>query len=81
MAKEIDIEDLKQAVLDEAESRRLNAGYAGRMDDGGARLLKDQVKYYSLGQMGKIPEEWMKFATKLDPEYELYQRLKNKFEK
>lgn len=79
--KPVSIEALKCAVLQEAEARRDSAGHNGRMDDGGAGWLENQVKFYTYGQNGEIPEEWNKIAQTLDPEYETYQRLKRKFER
>ena len=76
----MDIEKLKQRVLAEAEARRESAGFNGSHHDGGASVLEMQVEFYTLGQQGKIPHTWKKFEQEFDPEWEEYQRLKNKFE-
>ena len=79
------IEDIIKLVLIDAEKRRNDAGYAGRMDDGGASALKEQVEYYLAGMNGEIPENWQKYVKEIkilsDPEYRDYLRLKEKFGK
>ena len=74
------IEGLKQMVLEAAEQAREDAGFSGRLDDGGAGRMKDQVKFYEYGQRGVVPTEWEKHLKKLDPEWEEFQRLKKRFE-
>lgn len=74
-----------ELVLDDAKSRREEAGFGGRWDDGGARSLEDQVKLYRYGQQNALPPEWKQYAEQaqrqVDPEYAEYVRLKGKFEK
>ena len=80
----IDIKEVIKIVLIDAEKRRNDAGYGGRMDDGGASALKEQVEYYLAGMNGEIPENWQKYVKEIkilsDPEYANYIRLKQKFE-
>lgn len=78
MSIEGDIEKLKKAVMAEARDRRDAAGLNGRGIDG-ADELEDQVRFYTYGQHGALPPEWEKYEHRLDPEYETYLRLKEKF--
>lgn len=66
-------------VLNDASSKRNDAGYGGRMDDGGASRLEDQVKFFQYGLACKLPTEWEGYKKLLDPEYVEYVRLKRKF--
>lgn len=75
----MDIEKLKTVVLEEAKERENLAGQSGSHDDGGASLLKMQVKYYELGQRGITPDNWKTFEYKADPEYKEFLRLQKKF--
>jgi hypothetical protein len=76
----MEIEQIIEAVLDEATKRSASSGYSGEMNDGGANELRMQVRFYRHGQRGSIPIEWS-FARKvLDPEYQTYLNLKKKFE-
>lgn len=79
MSSKIDVEKLMNLVLKAAESARMDAGYGGRHDDGGASHMEAQVRFYRLGQRNEIPDEWKTFANQLDPEYETFLRLKEKF--
>ena len=79
MADKQQIERLKQVILEVAGNKRDYAGHGGRMDDGGAARLEDQVRFFTLGQQGDIPVEWSEYEKYLDPEWEEYQRLKGKF--
>lgn len=68
-------------VLKDADNKAEDAGFGGRMDDGGASSLREQVAFYKAGMNNIIPKEWLKYEEILDPEYSEYIRLKNKFEK
>lgn len=71
---------LIQKITDVAKQRREDAGYDGRWDDGGASRLEEQVRFYCAGGgNGPIPAEWREYEKLIDPEYETYQRLKEKF--
>jgi len=81
--KPMDIEKVIAAVLAEARKVREDAGYGGRMDDGGASKLEDQVNYYRYGMTRTLPPDWGTFAEQVereeDPEYAEYLRLQKKF--
>lgn len=77
----IDIQKLINLVLADAKKSREDAGYSGRMDDGGASRLEDQVKFYNYGRNGATPPEWEHYEKQLDPEFQEYQRLKKKFDR
>lgn len=73
-------ERLIYKILDVAKKLREDAGYDGRWDDGGAARLEEQVRFYCAGgAIGPIPFEWREYEKLIDPEYETYQRLKEKF--
>lgn len=76
--KEI-IDKLIPLVLKDAESKKLDAGYSGRWDDGGGGRLEEQVKFFQYGLRGQVPPEWKEYEKLLDPEYIEYLRLKRKF--
>jgi hypothetical protein len=79
------IEAVKARVLKKADAQEMNAAYSGAHHDGGARRMRDQVKFYEYGQKGMVPPEWEEIAEQVskeaDSEWGEYQRLKNKFEK
>lgn len=77
----VKINDLIAVVLRAAHKRREDAGYEGRSSDGGARELEEQVKFYNYGRAGAVPEEWKQYANQLDPEYQEFLRLQQKFGK
>lgn len=70
-------------VVNEAQTRRDNAGYAGRWDDGGSDALLREVEAYQAGRAGTVPPSWQpiieKHVQQLDAEYQEYLRLANKF--
>jgi hypothetical protein len=66
-------------VLEAAKTAREDAGYGGRMDDGGASILEAQVKFFQHGLACRLPPEWEQYKKLLDPEYTEYLRLKRKF--
>ena len=75
----LDIEELKKLALKAAEGAEYDAGMGGAMHDGGATVMRMQVKFYEMGQRGEIPAEWAEYAKKLDPEWPEYVRLAEKF--
>lgn len=83
MRKEVDIHKVIDLVLAAAHESSEAAGMNGSWSDGGASILKTQVEYYRYGMRGDIPPYWQKYADQAqamsDPEYDTYQRLKEKF--
>jgi hypothetical protein len=75
------IDEIIKLVLKSAVKAREDAGYGGRHDDGGARHIEEQVKFFNYGLARQMPPEWQDFANQFDSEYSEYQRLKKKFEK
>ena len=75
------IEQLIKMVLSAADKAGKDAGYGGRMDDGGAARLREQVKFYEYGASGVVPTDWKRFEEQLDPDWGEYQRLRIKFQK
>ena len=75
--------DVFLIIEKEAETRNLNAAYGGSHGDGGASILRDQVKFYKYGRDGLIPPEWEPYIRQAererDPEYAELMRLKKKF--
>jgi hypothetical protein len=67
-----------------AEQRRLDAGYSGSYDDGGARMLEEKVEAWEAGLNGTIPKcisnLHKEFSKTIDPEYQKYLELKKRFE-
>ncbi len=72
-------------ILIEARYIREAAGMGGRWDDGGAKVLEEQVKFFQYGKSRMLPPEWEKYARQVennaDPDYKQYLLLKKKFEK
>ena len=66
-------------ILRDASNRRNDAGYGGRMDDGGASNLEDQAKFFQYGLACKFPPEWEGYKKLLDPDYAQYLILKKRF--
>jgi hypothetical protein len=73
-----------------------NTGRSGSWHDGGASILNGKIEFYRYGLARTIPPEWKDEyevaleaveheeyleSIKKDPEYPLYERLKQKFEK
>lgn len=78
---EDDIKKLTEIILKNAKRCEEDAGFGGRMDDGGAQRLRDQVKFFMYGYEMITPPEWKSYQVQLDPEYEKYLELKKKFGK
>lgn len=74
------IDRVMELVLKDAEGLEMDAGWGGSPSDGGAGRLRDQVKFYKYGAANELPPEWKSYTDKLDPEYDTFLRLKNKFE-
>ena len=74
---------ISAAVRKEAENARLDAGYDGRWDDGGARHLGELLVVWICGIEGRVPEQFKKFEQQAkkeaDPEYAEWLRLQRKF--
>lgn len=83
MPCEYEKNNLIKFILNEAEERRLAAGYNGSYDDGGASKLEEQVAIFNAGWNREYPEAWKKlikqFHMENDSEYQTYLRLKEKF--
>lgn len=66
-----------------ANGLRIDAGYSGAMNDGGASRLEDAVNAFEAGLQGIIPECLMKhyqeYQRANDPEWAELQRLGKKF--
>jgi hypothetical protein len=69
-------------VLKEAKSLSDISGMNGEKFDGG-ELLRTQAEYFNLGMRGLLPDNWQKYARKVEqedtPEYQKYLELKRKF--
>lgn len=76
--------DLMTMLENQAKALADDAGYGGRMDDGGSGLLRLQMKFFEYGFDRQIPTEWEDLVGDIqnqnDPEWEEYQRLKARFE-
>ena len=82
------IRDIKQAVTESAKQAREDAGYGGRMDDGGAshklELLKfwlDGIAFAGTGQTEVYKSLAKSLEQEKDPEYQTWKRLNEKFGK
>ena len=89
----IEISDLLRFIKNKADEIALDAGQSGSHSDGGASNIKDGVNLFVAGMAfarlpekplrDKIPIRWEKYLDELetvaDPEWDEYQRLKNKF--
>jgi hypothetical protein len=76
-------EVLFHKIKDACEQENI-AGHAGRHDDGGAGKTLMAVEMFVHGWYKKLPREWQVIRSRLDarkdPDWELYQKLKKKFE-
>ena len=80
------LNELFKYIMNLADKKASNAGHAGEMNtDYGAAKLREQVFYYKAGMNSQIPAPWADYYKDVydsfDPEWEEYQRLRNKFEK
>lgn len=88
MNKEEIIKKISAEIKWSAECTRMNAGYDGRMDDGGASKMEEYLKYWldgiAFAESGKtsVYESILQTIEKeSDPEYLEFNRLKEKFKK
>lgn len=79
---------IKESIARSAVEARDDAGYSGRMDDGGARNMEEKLRYWldgikfaSTGDTEVYSSIAKRLEKETDPEYEEYKRLKEKFEK
>lgn len=77
--------DFLDYLQQEAESLRREAAFNGSYHDGGLKLL-EQIGVYKAGTEGLIPSVWGSYYEEYirytnDKEYNLYLKLKEKFEK
>lgn len=79
MGKKSDIDKLMDLILEVANEKELNAAHSGSMYDYGASSMREQVRFYRLGQRNELPKEWEHYRHKLDPEWQEFQRLQKKF--
>jgi hypothetical protein len=82
------ISEITKAVTEGVERRRRNAGFSGMHGDNGAsqseRELKcwlDGIQFAKTGKTETYKDLLQKLENERDPEYQEYQRLKQKFEK
>lgn len=87
LTQDRDIALIKAAVERGVEAAREDAGYGGRMDDGGASLMQSRLTHWLDGVMfarsGKtvVYDHIIANARKQDdPDYAEYIRLQKKFE-
>lgn len=90
MNKEYIINSVKSAVNSSASSARYNAGMGGKWGDGGASAMEEKLEYWLDGikfaqsetnETHKYKHIVEKLEKLADPDYEIYMRLKDKFEK
>lgn len=55
------IDRIMQIILAEANKLETDAGYSGSFGDGGAGILRQQVRFYMAGMNGQLPQEWQKY--------------------
>lgn len=79
------ITDALYVYRNKAVQTAQSAGYAGRMDDGGASHMEAQADAYEAGLNGTLPkflkDTYEDIQKRQDPEYAEYIRLQTKFEK
>lgn len=80
----MNIDKIMDKVLENAEKVRMDAAYGGHHHDGGASDMETQVLFYKYGETGVVPPEWETYVKQVnreeDPDYEVYLKLKDKFE-
>ena len=71
-------------ILKKVDERREGARLSGGMGDNYARELEIQVECFRAGLNGEVPLAWgtwsKEFLKSQDPEYQMYLKLKEKFE-
>ena len=69
----------------EADRDEHAAGMQGESGDRGASEIRDQIRFYIMGQEGKFPDtwdNWMKSKKTVESkDYQEFLKLRNKFEK
>lgn len=74
---------IAEKAKQDAERMKNDAGFGGRMDDGGAKRLTEIVDAWVSGLNSKVPEELQRYQEivqrEADPDWDEYQRLKRKF--
>jgi hypothetical protein len=67
----------------DAEAKKLNAAYGGEKSDGGAGRIRELLDAWLAGRLGEVPKAFAGYKTQaereLDPDWETYLRLKEKF--
>ncbi len=58
-----------QDLLREAEKRKLDAGYSGSWDDGGASRIRADVDFFLAGLNKRVPSDWTKRYEKAEIEF------------
>lgn len=88
MNKQDIINEIKKSVTASAENVRMDAGYGGRMDDGGAANMEERLRYWldgiAFAETGKtfVYQSTLQCIEKeSDPEYLEFKRLQEKFGK
>jgi len=77
--------EIKRILLAKADKIKKQNIQEHISDDREVEILRDQVKFYEYGKLGKLPEEWVEVwedvAFADDPEWEQYKNLHKKFKK
>ena len=78
------LEAVYQKIKKAAEKAKMDAGYNGSHTDGGASRMLSELKMYQMGFNRTFPSQWKPYLEEVkneqDPEWNLYQKLKEKFE-
>lgn len=88
MNKEQIIQEIMKSVTTSAHNVRRDAGYGGRMDDGGAANMEERLKYWldginfaETGHTIVYQSTLQRIEKEADPEYVEFKRLQEKFGK
>ena len=88
MIKEQIIREITKSVTTSAANVRMDAGYSGRMDDGGASQMEERLKYWldgvnfsGTGVTSVYASILKRVEEESDPEYLEFKRLQEKFGK
>lgn len=68
------IEAIKQEIVEQRKADQYRGFHTEVTNQ-----LETQLRFYECGLLGLVPAEWKDVASKLDPEYAEYIRLKEKF--
>lgn len=79
MTQNYTVDELKKAVAIEADEREYTAAMNGSYSDGGATALREQLRWYEMGERGTYPKDWEKYSRHVDAEYAEFLRLQKKF--